>query len=127
MLRLLFNREAVALLVELSHAIALRVVYPIAEDGCLLLFFCCAYSLLQHLGEAYALEDVIAKNQTDAIVADEVFAYGESLSKSIWRWLLSILEVHSVVGAVAQQALEARQVKRCGDDEYLTDTSQHQY
>ena len=124
---LLLDGETIALLVELRHAIALRIVNPVAEDGGLTLLLCCAYCLLKHSLEAVALEDVVAQDKAGAVVANEVGADGEGLRQPVGRWLLSIGEVHAVVAAVAQQALEAGQVEWRGDDENVADARQHEH
>ena len=79
----LFYAEAVALLVELSHTIAFRIVDPVAEDRSLLLLVGSSYGFLEHLGESRSMEDIVAKHEASAVVADEVLADSEGLSKSI--------------------------------------------
>lgn len=47
MLRLLFNAEAIALLIKLSHTISLWVAYSITEDGGFVILFSINYCLMQ--------------------------------------------------------------------------------
>ena len=81
----------------------------------------------QHRGKAGAVEDIVAQDEADGVVADEVFADEEGLREAIRGGLLGVFEVDAVVGAVAQEALEARQVLRGADDQDVPDTRQHQH
>ena len=124
--RFLFDGEAVAGLVEFGDAVAFGVGYPVAEDG--------GFpprgvgdGLLEHRGEAAAVEDVVAEDETDTVVADELLADDEGLRQAVGTGLLGIFEAHTVVGSVAQQAAEARQVVRRRDDQDVADTGQHQH
>ena len=57
------------------------------------------------------MEDIVAKHEASAVVADEVLADSEGLSESIGRRLLCIAELDPVVGTVAKEALESREVE----------------
>lgn len=72
------------------------------------------------------MEDVVAEHEADAVVADELLADDKGLRQAVRRGLLGILEAYAIVGAVAQQAPEARQILRRGDDEDVPDPRQHQ-
>ena len=61
------------------------------------------------------------------LFADKLLTDDESLGEAVGRGLFGILQTHAQVRAVAQQALEAREVLRGGDDEHLADARQHQY
>ena len=124
--RLLLDAEAVAIFVKFSDAVALRVGDPVAEDGSLVLFFGGAHRLQQEVGEAHAVEDVIAQDQADAVVADEVLPDEEGLCEAVGARLLGVGETDAVVGAVAQQTPEGRQVLRGADDQDVPDARQHQ-
>lgn len=63
MLRLLFDTQAIALLIKLSHAISFRIAYPITEDGSLVILLSISYSLCQDLVQASTIKDVIFQNQ----------------------------------------------------------------
>ena len=114
-------------MVKLGHSVAFGVVHPISEDGCLLIYIGSVYCVFQHSGESVALEDVVAKDEAYAVVADEVGTDGEGLCQSVGRWLFGISEMHSVITAVAQQTLESRQVERCGDYKDVADAGKHQH
>ena len=80
---LLFDAEAVALFVEFSYAISLRIVYIVAEYTRLSLFGS-LYTLMEQSGEACAVEDVVSQYQAHVVVADKLFSDDESLSQSVW-------------------------------------------
>ena len=126
-LGLLLDAEAVALAIELGHTVALGVADPIAEDGGLVLLVGSAHGLLEHARKTCTMEDVVAQHKTGAVVADEVGTNGEGLGQAIGRGLLGILEMYAIVGAIAKQTLEAWEVVGSGDDEYITDTSEHEH
>ena len=127
MLGLLLDGEAVAVLVELGHAVALGIIHPIAEHGGLFVFFRRTHSLTQHLAETVALEDVVAEHQTGAVVADEIRTDGERLSQAVGRRLLGVFEMHAVVAAVTQKTLESGQIERCGNNQDFADAGQHEH
>ena len=126
MLGLLLDGEAVALPVELGHAIALGVVDPVSEDGGLGILLCRTDGLAQHLRESGAVEDVVAQHEAYRIVADELAPYDEGLREPVGRRLLGIGEAHTEIAPVAKQTLESGQVLRGGDDEYLSYPRLHQ-
>ena len=123
--RLLLDAQAVALAVELCHAIALRIIDIIAKDRGETISFRILYALLQQTTEARTIEDIITQYQTGAVVANELLTDDEGLSQSVGRGLLGIFKTDTQVGAITQKTLEARQVVRGGDDEDLTDSRQH--
>ena len=139
---LLFDAQAVAPAVEFRDAVALGVGDPVAEDGGLGegRFFAALrmtgralrmtggvfHRLLQQLDEAVAVEDVVAEDHADAVVADEVLADEEGLGEAVRGGLLGIREADAVVGAVPEQAPEAREVLRRTDDQDVADSRQHQ-
>ena len=73
------------------------------------------------------MEDVVAKNHADTIVANELLTDDECLGQTVGGRLLSILQSDTEVGTVAQQALEAGKVVRGGYHQYILDTCKHQY
>ena len=125
--RFLFDGEAVSVCIELGHAIAFGVAHPIAEYGGLLFFFGSTHGLAEHGGKPVSVENVVAQHQAGGIVTDELLADEEGLCQAVGRGLLGIFETHAEVAAIAQQTLEARQVVRGGDDEYLADAGQHEH
>ena len=127
LLRFLLYAEAVAVLVELGHAIAFGVADPVAEDCGFILLLGRADGLPEHSGETCSMEDIVAQYQAGTVVTDEVLADGEGLCQTGGRGLFGILEMYTIVGAVTKEPLETGQVERGGYDEYLTDTCQHQY
>lgn len=77
--------------------------------------------LVQHLGQAVAIEDVVAEHEGYGVVADD-----ESVRQSARAVLMGVGEVQTDLGAVAQQSLEQRLVLRRRDDEDVPDTCEHQ-
>ena len=73
------------------------------------------------------MEDVVAQDKTCSVIANELLANDECLRQAIGRRLLGILKAYTIVTAIAKQALEARQVLRCGDDEYLPYSGKHEH
>ena len=123
---LFLNAQAIALLVKFGHAIALGVGDPIAKDGGLVIFFGILDGFFEQAGETVAVEDVVAKDQAGAIVANKLFTNDKSLGKAIRTRLFGILKVHAVVRSVAKQAPEAGEVVGGADDEDIADPGQHQ-
>ena len=124
--RFLLDRQAVARSVELRNPVALRVVDPIAENCGLAILLGRADCLAKKTREARAVEDVVAQNQADRIVPDEIRADQERLRKTVRGRLLGIADANPVVGAVAQQTTETAQILWRRDQEDVADTSQKQ-
>ena len=125
LLRLFFNAEAVALFVKFGHAVTLGVRYPVTEDGGFLVFLGIFYCLAEKAGEAAAVEYIVSQNQASAVVSYELLANDEGLRQAVGAGLFGILKVYAIVGAVSQQALEAREVIGGGDDKDVPDARQH--
>ena len=127
LLRLLLDGLGIAVGVERDDAVALGIVDPAAEHGRFRIFLRIVDGLQQQIPEAGAVEDVVAQDHADGVVADELLADDKGLCQAVGRGLLRIGELHAVVGSVAQQAPEARQVVRRGDDQDLPDPRHHQH
>ena len=82
LLRLLLDREHVALRVELDDAVALRVAHPVAEDRRALVS---RRGALEAVAEAVAVEEVVAERQRDAVAADEIAPDQERLRDAFGR------------------------------------------
>ena len=126
MLRLLFDAQAVAVFVKLSHAIPLRVVDIVAKDASHSLFRS-LHAFLQESGKACSVEDIVAQYQAYVVIADEFLADDESLGKSIRRRLLCVFEVNAQLATITEQTVETRQVEWGGDNQNILDASQHEY
>ncbi len=72
------------------------------------------------------MEYIVTQNETCTVVSDEVLADDESLCETVWRRLLRIFETHSEIGAVTEQTLESRKILRCGYDEDIPYSRQHE-
>ena len=124
--RFLLDAQAVALAVELRHAIALRVVDIVAEDRRQSVLLGILHTLLQQTGESGAVEDVVAQDQAGAVVADKLFADDKGLCQSVGRRLLGILKMYAKLLTRTKQAAESWQVVWCRDNQNVADACQHQ-
>ncbi|MNH05751.1 hypothetical protein D3C79_650950 [compost metagenome] len=119
-----FDRQGATVLIEVDHTETLRVFDQVAEHGG-------ASGLLdgaqQLLAETLAMENVVAQNQADRIVSDELFTDQESLGQSVGRGLFGVADFDAELAAVAQQLLVLRQVMRRGNQQDLPNTGQHQH
>src|SRR5262249_43754376 len=88
---LFFDPEHVALFIELRDAVAARVAHIIPEDGS------ATRALrrgLQQSSETSAVENIVTKNESDGLVANELAADHERLRESVWLSLLRVLKPH---------------------------------
>ena len=79
MLRLLFDTETIALLIELCNTITLRITYTITEDGSLAVLLSINNCLMQHLAKTSTMEDVIAQHKASRIITNKFLSDNESL------------------------------------------------
>ena len=61
-LRFLLDRDTATLSIELSNAISLWVIYPIAKYRCSALLLSPTLSLLKHRSKAHAMKDIISQD-----------------------------------------------------------------
>src|ERR1700730_1525352 len=110
--RLLLNVECFAPLVELHHAISLRIADTVCEDGspCIVL-----YGGAQLIRKAMAVEDVVPENEGNTVVADEPTPNDERLRKAFRPRLLSVRQGDAPFAPVPEQSLILRQVLRSRD------------
>ena len=76
--------------------------------------------------ETAPVEDVVAEDQRDAVVTDEVGADDERLGQSVRRGLDRIRDLDAPRRAVPEQPAELVDVLRRRDDEDLADAGHHQ-
>ena len=126
MLRLLLDGEAVALVIEFGHAVAFRVVDPVAEDGGLSVLLGIMDRIPEDSRESGSVEDVVAEDETGGVIADEFAADDEGLRQAVGGGLLGVFEAHAEVGAVAEEAAESGEVVGGGDDEDIPDSGLHE-
>jgi len=115
------NRTAVG--VEGNNAITCWVVHMVAKHGGSLGAAC---GVGKAIGEAMTIEHVVAQNKAAVGVAYEWGADGEGLCQAIGAGLLGIAEVHAPLRAIAEQALEQREVVGCGDDQHVAHVCEHE-
>ncbi len=80
----------------------------------------------QVAAQAVAVEDVVAEHQGAGLASREPLADEEGLGQAVGAGLHGVGQVHAVVRAVAQQALEVRQVGGRGDDQDVADAGHHE-
>ena len=80
----------------------------------------------QVLAEAGAVEDVVAEDEGDGLVADEVGADEERLGQALGLRLDGVADLDADLGPVAEQPLEAGLVLGGRDDQDLADPGIHQ-
>ena len=78
-------------------------------------------------GYYYTLQFDITQNQTCAIIPNKLLTNSKRLCQTVWRRLLCIGEVHTIITAIAQQTLKSRQIVWCRDNQYITNPRQHQH
>ena len=121
--RFLLNRDRLPLLVELHHAVALRILHVIAKyRGSARL----AGRLLQRLAQTVAVEDVVAEDQTDRVVTNKRLANQKCLRQPIRTRLHRVLDRQPPLAAVTENALIGGLIVRRADDQDLANTGQHQ-
>src|SRR5205085_10408918 len=113
LLRLLFDADGAAALVELDDAVALRIVHAIGEDrrsaGP-------RAGAAQRVGQSVSVEDVVAEDQAARRAGDELASDDERLRQSAWIRLRRVLEVDAPPRSVAQQPAKQRLVLGRADD-----------
>ena len=126
MRRLLLDGHGLLVLVELDHAITLRIVHVIAEHARATAVLGLRDGLAQGRAQAVAVEDVVAQHERAGLAADELLADGEGLRQAVRAGLLGVGEVHAVARAVPEQAFEVGEVRRRGDDQDVPDARKHE-
>ena len=108
--------------VELDDAVPLRIGDVIGEDDRRL----GDGRRLQPFAQLGAEEDVVTEHEGDPLSGDELLADDERLRETLGAGLLGIDEATAPPGAVAEHALETRQVLGSADHEDLADAGRHQ-
>ena len=83
--------------------------------------------LLQGLGERLTIENIVAQDQADVVVADKFFADDECLRQAVGAGLLGIADGDAEIAAVTEQSSERGIVFGSGDDQDFAYSCQHQY
>lgn len=125
-LGLLLDGEAVTIPVEFGYSISLRVIDPVSKYSGLIFLLGSLYGIFQDFGETCTVEDVVTEYETGGVFAYEVLADDEGLGESIGGGLFGVAEADSVVAAVTEEALEAGEVLRGRDDEYVAYSGKHE-
>ena len=73
-----------------------------------------------------AMENVVAENHRDIVIADKIRADNKCLRQSVRARLNRIGQLNAELMAVSKQRLEPRRVARCGNDQNITDSCLHQ-
>mgnify|MGYP000644674684 CR=1 FL=1 len=114
-----------AVLVKRDDAETLRVVDVVAKDGAAAIGSV-GGGILQTLGEARAVEDVVAQDHGAAVVANELLAQNKRLGQAVGAGLDLVLQMQAVLAAVTQQFLKNLHIPRRGNNQHLPDFRQHQ-
>jgi hypothetical protein len=110
--------------IELHHPVALRIGDRVSEHrrsawtaGC----------LEQLIRQPVAVKDVVAEDQRDVILADEVAPDNEGVGDPAGIVLRGVGERQAEFGAVAQEPPEQRQVFWRRDDQNVANAGKHQH
>src|SRR5262249_7616245 len=93
--------------IQFHHAVLLRCVDHIAEHRRAML---AANSLRELLDEAMTVEDIVAQDQRDTVVLDEVTPDNEGVGQPARIFLGRVGEGEPELRAITQESLEQRQV-----------------
>lgn len=104
-------------IVKLDHAAAFRVGDLVARYRSTL---GARSRHLKQVAKTLAIIDVVAQYQTNAVVTDKVFTYGEGLFQSIPAWQHGLGEIDAPLTTVIQQAFKAFLIFRCDNYHYRT-------
>lgn len=125
--RLLLDRHGLPILIELDHAIPLRIIDIIAEHARAPAGLGLRDRATQRRAQAIAVEDVVTQHQRARLARDELLTQQERLRETIRSRLHLIREPHPVMRTITQKPLEVRQVLRRADDQDVTDPGHHQH
>ena len=109
------------ILIELDHAVTLRVADVIPEDGRAFFLFAGAD---EEIFKAVAEEDVVPKDQAGVASFDEISSEEERLGDAFWLRLRNVLKGAPPLAAVPKEFAELPAVVWRGDDGNLTDARQ---
>ncbi len=110
--------------VKADDAVALGVLHLITEN-CRAAFAVGGAS--EQFGEPAAVEDVVAEDERDAVVADELAPDGEGLGQALGPRLLGIGEREAPLRPVAEKPVELLGIVGGGDHQHIADPRQHQH
>ena len=123
-LRLFDDRANLSVRLEIDHAIAFGIGYPIAEDRPAL---APPIGVLQQLRQAMPEKDVVPQHHGRGRAGQEILGQEIGLGQPVGRGLGDPFEAQPPLPAIAQKALELRLVVGRGDDRDLADAGQHQH
>lgn len=124
-LRLLLQRERLAIRTDLDHAKTSGVVNGVAENHGSTHALDLAASNAQDVTEAGSVEDIVTQNEGDRVVADEVGADDERLSQTIGMLLHSVGDGEADLRPITEELLKGWNVSRGGDDKNVSNTREH--
>ena len=81
----------------------------------------------QQFFQVRTVENIIAENQCNGIISDELFSDNERLSQPFRFRLDSIGEFHAKAGTIFQKTLETGLIFGSRNDENITDPGEHQH
>src|ERR1700690_2977040 len=120
---LLLDTARAAGLVELDHAVALRVAQAVREYGSPLGLLVGPAQLLR---QPMTVEQVVAEHERGRIRTHERAPDRKGLGEPTRRRLLGVLQRQAPLAAIAEQTLERGQVGRGRDQQVVADPGEHQ-
>ena len=123
MLRFFLDGKRFAVFIEFHHAIFSGIADKIAENRRTLFPLRC---LTQHSGKALSIENIVAQNEGNAVVSDEIRADQKCVCQSAGRLLNRIGHRKSQLLACTEQFFKSRQIPGRGNNQNLPDARQHQ-
>ena len=122
-LGLFLDAERAAVVIEVHHAVALRIVHVVGEDAGT---FGAGRRTVEQVLQVVAVEDIVAQHQRARGAADKLAAEDERLRQAVRARLHAVTQVQAPAAAVTEQRLETRRVLRRADDEDVADAGEHQ-
>ena len=120
---LFFEREGVAVVVEVDHAVALGVAHRVGKNSGALF---ARRGHREGVLDAVAKEDVVAQHQRHRFTLVELALEQKSLGDTAGLGLGHVAERNTKAATVAQQLLEGRQVLGRGDELDIAYAREHE-
>src|SRR3954451_25298542 len=107
MARFFLDGQRATLLIQLDDAVLFRRTDNVSEDGSAIL---AGGSFCQHLRQPVPVEDVVAKDEGDRIVSNEIATDDKCIGQTPWGLLFGIGKFQAEIRTAAQKASKERLV-----------------